>query len=628
MADYYLFPLGMVIHTALPSGIRARTLRTLVPTEAGVLALTRKELEGSDLQCLREVIARPGLTRRGLMRRLSAELEGEEVGRAMDRLARRGLAEWVDKEVSEIRGRVNVAVRTSEPVAGSLGRRMAALLDGLEQGGGRVDVPELVRDQGSSARQALDRLVQRGLVILEEREKRDALDEAPAMGAAEPPPLNPDQQAALAELTDRSARGAYLLFGVTGSGKTEVFLGAARAVLDRGQQVLVLVPEIGLTPQLVGRFRARFGDRVAVLHSGLTGAERLAQWRRIRAGDVDVAVGARSALFAPFRQLGLVVVDEEHDDSYKQDEGVPYNARDLAVVLGQRRDCPVVLASATPSLESWYNAQQGRYRLLRLPRRATPRPVPRVELIDLTQLDVPEGQTRPLLAPVVERALRDTFERGGQAIVLYNRRGYATQVQCTACGATYECPNCAISMTLHKRTQRVACHYCGLKLRYHDRCPVCHADALEEAGKGTERIEEYLVTRFPEIPIGRMDGGHHPGTGGSRSGSSRSFAKDAPGCWSARRLSPKGTTFLACTPQSWSARTRDFACRIFVLQSVPRRCWCSWPGGRGGDRWRVECSCRPTNPSTTHCSTWTGSKASTTRSFASARRCRTPHSPD
>ncbi|MEQ1571542.1 MAG: primosomal protein N', partial [Myxococcota bacterium] len=320
-----------------------------------------------------------------------------------------------------------------------------------------------------------------------------------------PPPLNPDQAAALAALTAPDAAGAWVLFGVTGAGKTEVFLGAAAHVLSHDRQVLVLVPEIGLTPQLVGRFRARFGDQVAVLHSGLTGGERLAQWRRIRAGEASVAVGARSALFAPFRNLGLVVVDEEHDDSYKQDEGVPYHARDLAVVLGSRRRCPVVLASATPSLESWYNALQGRYRLLSLPRRATPRPVPEIELVDLTAVDVPEGTPRPLLAPVVEAALRETFDRGGQAIVLYNRRGFATMVQCEACGSTYECPNCAISMTLHKRAGVVCCHYCALKLPYDGRCPVCGADGLDEEGKGTEKIEGELRQLFPDVPIGRMD---------------------------------------------------------------------------------------------------------------------------
>ncbi|MCA9568963.1 MAG: primosomal protein N' [Myxococcales bacterium] len=222
---------------------------------------------------------------------------------------------------------------------------------------------------------------------------------------------------------------------------------------------------------------------------------------------------ARSALFAPFRDLGLLVVDEEHDDSYKQDEGVPYSARDLAVVLGRRHGAAVVLATATPSLESWHNATAGRYALLELPRRATKRAVPTVELIDMTQLAWPEGTPRPLLADPVVTALQQTFARGGKAIVLYNRRGYATQVQCTSCGSCWECPNCGISMTLHKRIERMSCHYCGLSLRYTPACPVCHAESQEELGKGTEQVEEGLKALFPDIPMARMDADTTSGRG-------------------------------------------------------------------------------------------------------------------
>ncbi len=500
-ADYYLAPLGMVIHTALPSGIRAKTLRTVVPADEGALALTRAESsDPSELQVLREVIARPGLTRRGIQRRLRDELDPDEVRKVIDRLVRRRWIAWEEREVGETRGEVRtVALVHGASPDGGLGTRMAALIDALRAAGGPVDLDVLLADQGSSARDSLKRLEERGLVELGTRERRDVLLDAPALGSPVPPPLNQDQKAALDAILAPGVQ-TVLLFGVTGSGKTEVFLGAAQQVLAAGRQVLVLVPEIGLTPQLVGRFRARFGDRIAVLHSGLTGLERLAQWRRIRAGEVDVTIGARSALFAPFRELGLVVVDEEHDDSYKQDEGVSYNARDLAVVLGLREGCPVVLASATPSLESWQNAQRGRYGLVRLPERATPRPVPRVQVVDLSGLD-----GSPLLAPVVEEALDDTFARGAQAIVLYNRRGYATLVSCEACGAGYECPNCGISMTLHKRERRMVCHYCALKLDYSSVCPVCKAPELRESGKGTERVEETLQRRFPNVAMGRLD---------------------------------------------------------------------------------------------------------------------------
>jgi len=516
-AHYYKCPLGMVIHTALPSEIRAKVLRVAHATDEGVVALTTRTVEGAEAQVLREVVSRPGLTARGLARRLGQELDAKAVKRALDRLVRSDRVAWADKEVGGRVAMVPTARRSAAPRPSRVGSRMAVLLDRLDAAGADgLDLSELLADQPSSARSVVTRLVRDGLVELGEREQRDLLDDAPPLGAAAPPALNAHQQAALKALTAADASGTFLLYGVTGAGKTEVFLGAAQATLARGRQVLVLVPEIGLTPQLVGRFRARFGRGVAVLHSGLTGTQRLAAWRRIRAGEVDLAVGARSALFAPFRDLGLIVVDEEHDDSYKQDEGVPYSARDLAVVRGRRASCPVVLASATPSLESWHNARQGRYHLLQLPERATSRPVPQVEVIDLTEVPADADGARPLLAPPVEAALRDTFARGGQAIVLYNRRGYATVVSCTACGATYECPNCGVAMTLHKGARRVTCHYCALSLAYRRECPVCHADALDEGGKGTEQVEERLRRLFPEVSIERMDadttaqrGAHH-----------------------------------------------------------------------------------------------------------------------
>jgi primosomal protein N' (replication factor Y) len=509
IADYYLMPLGMVIGTAIPSQIKAKVVRELEPTDEGIEALTQGFAQGATAQVLREIVAHPGLTPRALTRRLEAEITPGALKAAVTELREKGWAEVNDREVDGIQARVRT-VTLALPVDDALdklpraGARMRALLQALD-GKGAVDVPALVAEQGAHTSVALNKLAAAGAVTLGDRERRDDLSEAAPQGPSRPPVLNDEQAVALAALTADGASGAFLLWGVTGAGKTEVFLGAAAHALGRGRQVLVLVPEIGLTPQLVGRFRARFGERVAVLHSGLTGSERLQQWRRIRAGEADVAVGARSALFAPFRDLGLVVVDEEHDDSYKQDDGVRYNARDLAVVLGRMRDAPTVLASATPSLESWYNARQGRYALLRLTRRATPRPVPRVTMVDMTRLDVPDDEERPILAPEVTQALAETFDRGGKAIVLYNRRGFATLVQCTSCGAAYECPNCGISMILHRGAGVLACHFCGLKRPSQKQCPACGKPSLEELGKGTERVEEWLAERFPDVGIARMD---------------------------------------------------------------------------------------------------------------------------
>ena len=524
IARYYAADLGQVIATAVPSAIAARVVRGLHPTEEGIAGLTAGLMSGTSLALLREVVSRPGLTKRGLVRRMSEELDTAATTQAMGILIKQGWASWQDRRIGASRA-VHTMAELAAPVDAILsagtrfGARQKAVLRVLSEAGGPVAVDVLAADQGSGCRDALRRLAKAGHVTLSEVEALSPLEQDRHVAPSQPPVLNDDQRAALETLCDESCHGPHLLFGVTGSGKTEVFLGAARAVLERGGQVLVLVPEIGLTPQLVDRFRSRFGDDVAVLHSGLTGAQRLAHWRRIRAGVARVAVGARSALFAPFQTLGLIVVDEEHDDSYKQDEGVCYHARDLAVVLGNLWRCPTVLASATPALESLHNAQSGRYTMLRLPHRATARTVPKVEVVDMrpyAKAAKDKGQPTPLFSSSAIDALRAAFDDGGKAIVLYNRRGWATLVQCTSCGGAYECPNCGVSMTLHRGHRVMACHYCALKVPYTGDCPSCQAPALEELGKGTERVAERLAELFPDIPLARMDadttatrGSHH-----------------------------------------------------------------------------------------------------------------------
>ena len=517
VADYYRASVGEVIATALPSGIRTTTKTVFRASESGVESLAVEAVHDAQAEVLREVVSRPGLTRRGLERRLRDLLEPKEASRALDALLRANRLEAEQVETSGPSDRVKV-LRLQHPEEKwtehlpSPGARQLAVLQSLAEADGTLDQPELLAAQGPYARTAVRRLLQVGLVTEELQERRDAVTvgELPEHGA--PPTLNADQEHAVASIL--GAPRPWLLFGVTGSGKTEVYLRAAASVLERNQQVLVLVPEIGLTPQLVGRFRARFGDRIAVLHSGLTPSQRLREWRRIRAGDAEVAVGARSALFAPFTNLGLVVVDEEHDDSYKQDDGVRYSARDMAVVRSQLAGCPLVLGSATPSLETFHNAQEDRYGLLELPERATARSVPEVECIDMATVE-PVNEVRPLLSPRLVEALQGAFDAGGKAIVLYNRRGYATFVQCTGCGGSYECPSCGVSLVLHQQARTLICHYCGFHRPHTRDCPHCHG-TLEILGKGTERVEETLTETFPGIPVGRMDadttrsrGAHH-----------------------------------------------------------------------------------------------------------------------
>ena len=501
-ADYYLAGLGEMLATALPRAYRARTRRVFTPTPAGLDAIATGGLDESvRMTVLREVAARPGRTRRGIGRRLDGEASADEAGRALDALVRAELVAVEEQSVQAPGHQVRTVHLAGAPddLPRVPGARMRGVLTRLAEAGGSLDLAALVDQEGPGARPAVRRLEARGLVTTGEREDRTAADPLSFAPDQRPPPtLNADQEVAVAAIIASEA-GTSLLHGVTGSGKTEVYLRVAAHVLAQGGQVLVLVPEIALTPLLVGRFAGRFGDRVAVLHSGLSAGDRLREWRRIRAGEAQVAVGARSCLFAPFSKLGLVIVDEEHDDSYKQDDGVRYHARDLAVLRAHQAGCPVVLGSATPSLESWQNAQIGRYRLLRLPERATARAVPRLELVDMRGRPGKEA-----LAPELVRALTETLDAGGKAIVLYNRRGYAPVVECEGCGQTATCPSCGLGMVLHQRRGRIICHYCGFHRPFQSTCEAC-GDAVRVLGHGTERVEEALAEAFPDVGIARMD---------------------------------------------------------------------------------------------------------------------------
>jgi len=332
-----------------------------------------------------------------------------------------------------------------------------------------------------------------------------------ARRAALPPepflPLNADQQAAFEALRTALAAGeyrAFLLEGVTGSGKTEVYLHTVRETLARGRSCLLLVPEIALTASIVDRFRARFGDEVAVLHSGMGEGERFDEWNRVHAGRARIVIGARSAVFAPLTRLGLVVVDEEHDPSYKQEETPRYNGRDAALWRARHNGAVALLGSATPSLEAFRNVTQGKLTRLVLPARIRERPLPRVDLIDLRTTPRQAGSAFFTL-PLVE-ALRETLVAGEQALVFLNRRGFASLVRCTACGQSITCPNCSITLTLHQTPGRLRCHRCDHAQDVPLRCPDCGAEALKPLGLGTERIERDLNLMFPEARVLRMDG--------------------------------------------------------------------------------------------------------------------------
>jgi len=341
----------------------------------------------------------------------------------------------------------------------------------------------------------LNLLATQGLLVEEISVADDASDTVSAHAEAIPGRLNPAQQVALDALQAAQGFAPFLLFGCTGSGKTEVYLRAAAERIAAGGKVLILVPEIGLTPQWLARLRARF-SRVVVWHSGLSDVERLAMRSELK--DAEVLVGTRSALFLPLPDLAMIVVDEEHDTSFKQQEGVHYHARDLAVLLAQECKVPVVLGSATPAMESWQRATEGRYALLELPERISPHAPPLIEQVDMHGVDSP-------LSDRLVKALREVKEKGQQSLLYLNRRGYAPALMCGACGDVPECPACSLRLTLHRKRRQLRCHACGFVRPVPMICEACGEEALLPMGEGTEKVEEQLQAALPDLNFARLD---------------------------------------------------------------------------------------------------------------------------
>jgi len=391
--------------------------------------------------------------------------------------------------------------------AARLGPRQLQALDLLRAAPDGLSLSDLANEDIPG--ESIARLAKLGLVTIERRRvDRDPFETAATTITRAPVvDLTEEQQAAVDALQARADAGTYhvaLLHGVTGSGKTEIYLRLARAVRESGKGVLLMVPEIALTPQAAAIFRAAFGERVAIQHSGLSDGERYDQWQRIRRGDVDVVVGTRSAIFTPLANLGLIVVDEEHDGSYKQEESPRYHGRDVAVVRGRAANALVVLGSATPSLESYHNAQAGRYELITLKKRVLDRPLADVRIVDMRDEYAAEGPDVILSSPLRD-ALTDRIEKGEQAIVLLNRRGFATVVFCRQCGETLECPNCSVSLTVHKAAGRARCHYCNFARPLPKVCGKCAGPYLEQLGFGTERVEGEVRALLPQARVGRVD---------------------------------------------------------------------------------------------------------------------------
>jgi primosomal protein N' (replication factor Y) len=390
-------------------------------------------------------------------------------------------------------------------------RRQRQAFETLEAIGGSAPVAHLENHYGYG-RAILGGLVERGLA----RIALETVNRDPFAGTGDdvelPQHLNERQTAVVKALTELSLRpdpGVALLHGVTGSGKTVVYLRLIASALDRGRTAIVLVPEIALTPQTVQRFRAAFGDDVAVLHSALSAGERHDAWRALRAGERRVVIGTRSAIFAPVPNPGVIILDEEHDGSYKQSDTPRYHARALAAVRGREEGALVVLGSATPSLESWHNATQGLYTLLELPERATPHQLPAVDMVDLREvraLALKAGEPpETIVSPRLREAVVARLGRGEQSILLLNRRGYSTFLQCPGCGQVWSCPSCNVSLTFHRARSRLVCHHCLHEERVPARCDACEEEELIFTGIGTEQVERRVTELFPAARVLRMD---------------------------------------------------------------------------------------------------------------------------
>jgi primosomal protein N' (replication factor Y) len=391
-------------------------------------------------------------------------------------------------------------------------KQQRAVFELIESLGGRTSVENL-NSQLEFSPAVLKSLEKRGLIAIEEEEvDRDPFSSRGGISTARLTPT-PAQQAAIESMAGAEKGDVFLLHGITGSGKTLVYIELLRRIVDeRGQTAIVLVPEIALTPQTVDRFRAAFGDRIAVLHSALSEGERYDAWRALKRGDKRIVVGARSAVFAPLENLGAIIVDEEHESSYKQGETPRYHAREVAIVRAKNEGAITVLGSATPSLESWSNATTGKYTLLTLPDRVGGGRLPNVEVIDLrhTATDytaMAQGgiDYGAVIREPLHHAIVETMNRGEQSILLLNRRGYSSFIQCIDCGAVATCPHCSITLTHHRNPERLICHYCLHKEDPRPDCPRCGGRNLRQRGLGTQQVERLLCERFPSARIARMD---------------------------------------------------------------------------------------------------------------------------
>jgi len=551
VADYYLGAWGEVIKAALPPGISPTIEEWIVITTRGRVEIESVPADSSltTKQRVLQLISSSNESKLGdVTKKLEDVSSASVVTKLAHELEREGLVEIHQRSSTEfVKAKYQRRVRLAQPNqssdaetaagrAGSAGilpaaggREVEVDLSSPQTAGKMPALPAKVSEAQSRILATLERhdslafsellaearvgpssvttLQKRGLLeIFEERMRRDPLGHAP-YELPEDYVLSEDQNRVLAAL-DRPLRereyAAFLLHGVTGSGKTEVYIRAMRVALSVGRAALMLVPEIALTPVFSRRLRMHFGDQVAIFHSSLSRGERFDEWTRVRNGDAPIVIGTRSAVFAPIKNLGLVIVDEEHESTYRQQDSPHYNGRDTAIVRAQKEAAVVILGSATPSLESFHNANSGKYQYLQLPRRLANRPMAVAEIVDMR--DVFTRHQKPkIFSDELLAAIADTHQKREQSIVLLNRRGYSSFVLCRSCGESIQCPNCDVTLTYHRSEKVIICHYCNHRERAPEVCPNCQGKYIYYVGEGTQQIEEQLKKLFPELNIARID---------------------------------------------------------------------------------------------------------------------------
>jgi primosomal protein N' (replication factor Y) len=507
MSDYYYAPWGECLRAALPAGATSTSERMIALTDAGRFALQEasRSASNSKVAALELIGGASAVSSRALER----QFPKAKAHALIRHLERDGLIRvWQELRDTKLKPRLQNAVRLTGLQIGDskpLNEKQLRVVQRLQQSAGHVGLSDLLEMENVSS-SVVRTLEKRGVVEVFAREvRRDPLshlDQAQNDFIS----LTGEQQAALDEITPKIGGGyaTFLLHGITGSGKTEIYLKAIRAALELNMSAMMLVPEIALTPIFARRLRNEFGETLALLHSSLSEGERNDEWRRIRAGEARIMIGTRSAVFAPLQKIGLIIVDEEHDTSYKQDETPRYNGRDTAIMRAHQAGAVVVLGSATPSIESYSNAKGGKYIYLRLNNRYAERPLARVETVDMREVFKRHGKQQ-VFSDKLKKAIEENFERGEQTLVLLNRRGFSSFLLCRSCGLAIQCPNCDVTLTYHRLDASLQCHYCGYIRPVPRVCDACDGQYIHYVGLGTEQLEARLKEMYPRMNIARLD---------------------------------------------------------------------------------------------------------------------------